>query len=100
MKKILCLILCLTTLLGCTSALADEAAAAAAAEAAATMTVDELVAAVGLQLLGLLYFFACKGAPGAFHVASRLVQLLPEHIQLSSALLHRLAGMRKSGFHA
>ena len=45
MKKILCLILCLTTLLGCTSALADEAAAAAAAEAAATMTVDELVAA-------------------------------------------------------
>lgn len=45
MKKILCLILCLTMLLGCTSALADEAAAAAAAEAAATMTVDELVAA-------------------------------------------------------
>ena len=39
------LILCLTMLLGCTSALADEAAAAAAAEAAATMTVDELVAA-------------------------------------------------------
>ena len=31
MKKILCLILCLTMLLGCTSALADEAAAAAAA---------------------------------------------------------------------
>lgn len=29
MKKILCLILCLTMLLGCTSALADEAAAAA-----------------------------------------------------------------------
>ena len=27
MKKILCLILCLTMLLGCTSALADEAAA-------------------------------------------------------------------------
>ena len=45
MKKILCLILCLTMLLGCTSALADEAAAAAAAEAAATMTVEELVAA-------------------------------------------------------
>lgn len=45
MKKILCLILCLTMLLGCTSALADEAAAAAAAEAAATMTVDELVTA-------------------------------------------------------
>ena len=45
MKKILCLILCLTMLIGCTSALADEAAAAAAAEAAATMTVEELVAA-------------------------------------------------------
>lgn len=45
MKKILSLILCLTMLLGCTSALADEAAAAAAAEAAASMTVEELVAA-------------------------------------------------------
>ena len=50
--------------------------------------------------LGLLYFFACKGAPGAFHVDSRLMQLLPEYIQLPGALLHRLAGVREAMFHA
>src|SRR5699024_860847 len=36
-------------------------------------------ALVGLQLLGRQGFFSRQGAPGAFHVAARLVQLLPDH---------------------
>src|SRR5699024_10244808 len=57
-------------------------------------------ALVGLQFLGLQGLFSSQGAPSVFHVAARLVQLIPDHIQFPGALLHRLACVGKTALHA